>query len=210
MREISKEFNEQLKEWSEGNEYLYSLLYIAWEHGIRTHACCGGHEDHKENCVYVSFIVDEETLPYFESMIGAMEKIPNVSLRSSYRYVDYIKEEDRVNFNVKCDMYNRMDTFYRLADAILKKHKIETPEGAKLFENIKRLLHCDREELHKTLDDGVTVDYVLATTTPEYIEYIRAKEKWLYKLRQLLKSNKTFNKYDFVQQEAEEKPTIKL
>lgn len=210
MGKISDEFNVKLKEWSEGNEYLYSLLYIAWQHGIRTNACCGGHEDRKENCVYISFIVDDEKLPYFESMIGAMEKTPNVSVSSAYRDVDYINEEDRVVFNVKCDMHNRMDTFYGLANAILHKYGIETPKGERLFKNLESLMHGDREELHKTLNEGVVVGYTFSTATPEYDSYINEKLKRFYKLRQLLKPNPDYSKYDLVQHETGEKPIIRM
>lgn len=208
MSEISNELNNNLKVWSEGNEYLYSLLYLAWQHGIRTAACCGGHKDHKDNDPYIMFIVDEERLPFFESMIGAIEEIPDVSASISYRDNPQIPEDSKIVLSVHCMMHNRMETFYKLAEAILEKKEVKTTKGESFFKSLVKLIHTDKTSIEEDMANNIVVGSSFTTSTPEREKYLSNKKKLLYNLRQMLV--KEHSKYDEKQEEIEEKPQVRF
>lgn len=207
MFEVSDELNKNLIEWSEGNEYLYSLLYLSWQHGIRTDACCGGHPNHKDNDPYIMFIIDEKNLPYFESMIAAIEDIPDVSCDVNYRNNPNIGEDSKLVFTVHCMMHNRMETFYRLAEAIQNKKEIKTDKGKKFNKDLINLLHTDKSLIEEEMNNGVTVSSTFTTFTEEREEYLNSKKRKLRFLRQIL--TKTNSKYDINQEEIDEKPQIR-
>ena len=208
MQEISNELNNNLRQWSEGNEYLYSLLYLSWQHGIRTSACCGGHKDHKHNDPYILFIVDEENLPFFKSMIGAIEDIPDISANISYRENPQIPEDSKIVLAIHCMMHNRMETFYRLAAAILEKREIKTPKGEKFYESLVKMLHTERASLEEDMANNIVVGSSFATVTPEREKYLSDKKKLLFNLRRILL--KECSKYDENQERIEENPQVRF
>lgn len=208
MNIISEKFKEDLKKWSEGNEYLYSLLYLSWQHGIRTGACCGGHIERTFNGPYIQFIIDEKNLSYFESIIGAMEDFPDISMEVTYRGGDHIKDDSRFSFIVRCMMHNRMETFYKLADSIINNQQIETQKGKEFYEKMIAYIHQNKKELKQEYDkDTIINDISFSTKTDEYKKYRDEKRNKLYHLKQLLKKEK--NKYDKKQIEIDENPQIR-
>lgn len=208
MYKVSDELNINLINWAEGNEYLYSLLYLSWQHGIRTGACCGGHIDHKENDPYILFIVDENNLSYFESMIGAIEKIPDIKAEINYRNNPSVNTDSKIVFGVHSMMHNRMEMFYKLSSSILEKNEIETPGGRKFYQDLVKLLNKDKNVLESEINNGVVVGSTFNTFTKEREKYLNDKKKLLYRLRQVILNK--HSKYDGYQERIDLEPQIKM
>ena len=71
MKELNVKEKELLKEYSEGNQYLYEALCSCWENEIRTHACCTGHKI--TDSPYLSIILDDKSLPYIRKIVGVLQ-----------------------------------------------------------------------------------------------------------------------------------------
>lgn len=209
MNKIDEELRKNLVEWSEGNEYLYSLLYLSWQHGIKTGACCGGHADHKNNDPYIMFIVDDNSMSYIESMIGALEEVPDMHMVVSYRTNPRIPDEEKLTFCVHANMYNRMSVFYRLADSIVNRREIKTLNGKSFYDYINRLLHRDKTEIEYDVKTGIIVSRTLSTNSNDYIDYSNNKRKILYRLKQALKQASNYSKFDINQEKIDESPQIR-
>lgn len=207
MNRISEDLDKNLKQWSERNEYLYSLLYLSWKHGIRTSACCGGHIDKKLNDPNIMFIVDEENLPYFESMIGALETIPDISANVNYRANKDIPNDSRVVLSIHCMMHNRNRTFYELANSILEKKEIKTLKCKAFYNAIVDRLHTDKSLMEEEIRNGGTVASSFNTITREKEEYLERRKKILYRMRNLLTGSKS--KYDNKKGEIGEEPQVR-
>lgn len=68
--------------FSEGNEYLESLLIFCFKNNIETFACCRGHENKKYSFPYIGFIFRKDNINIFSNLL---------TLLSSSKINDYIK-----------------------------------------------------------------------------------------------------------------------
>lgn len=221
--EINEKLNEKIKEWSEGNEYLYSLLYFCWEKSIKTVACCAGHDKHPYP--YISIIIDENSFQYLQSIIASMESVENVVLSCDYRhhsnlqFQEDILDSERRTVTIYCQMHNRCEVFFKLACAINGMQKdIKTEKGKSFYESILRFMELSDEEIRNALKAGIVVNSTLSTITEDYRRYkeYKSKEK-LYgnAILQLFsktvrETNAKFQGKYIVQNEFDESPQARI
>lgn len=67
------EIEEFAKEFSEGNAILEKLLLSMWDNGIKTIACCAGHED-RESDPYIAFEVNGCSNPLIHTILSFLFK----------------------------------------------------------------------------------------------------------------------------------------
>lgn len=180
--ELDEELIKQIEEWSEGNEYLYTLLYLCWEKSIKTYACCKGHE--KRPYPYIGIILDNNSIPYVESIISMMEKVENIVLTCDYRhhsnmkFRDGVPEDERKVITIYCQMHNRCEVFFKLACAIngIPK-KIQTAKGEKFYQSFLKFMRLTEENIREFLKNGSIVGSSMSTITDDYRNFSKYKKK---------------------------------
>ena len=179
---ITDEFNEKIKEWSEENEYLYSLLYFCAEKNIKTIACCAGHDKHP--WPYISFVLDEERIIYLKNIIAVIESVDNIAISCDYRhhsnviFKDRIPDEARKSITIYCQMHNRCEVFFKIACAINGLPKeIATEKGKMFYKKVQNFLNTSHEEIKRFLKDGLVVGVSMSTITDDFRKYSEYKKK---------------------------------
>lgn len=97
------------REFSEGNEGLYQLLKIAYENGLESTFCCGGHN--KNDLGYITFNVNTENIEVLRQ-IGKFLSYESIATNFDRHY----KYGDRVTFRGITG--SDKNWFYKLTEAI--------------------------------------------------------------------------------------------
>ncbi len=114
-------------QFSEGNKFLYDAIESCWKHGIKTFACCSGHEgkedDPKTNYYpYLGIMIDETSLPYIKNIVANLQDIKDVKMGANL-----IQKEENwgpdapshyKGFQVSCSLPNRCEVFYKIFEAL--------------------------------------------------------------------------------------------
>ena len=118
--------------------------------------------------------------------------------------------------------YNCCEMFYKMKKGIeCKENEVElNTKASRLYESLKTLNKLSREEIQKSVDDGINVGTSYITKTQEYSEYEKSRmmikvrdSKVMSFFRKLLPFNKDKErkydelneKYGFLQKEYEDK-----
>ena len=71
-KEVNKEPTDQdINEWSEGNEHLEKLLIACRENNVPSMFCCAGHG--KNSTAYIVFKMNKETIRKIYSIINSLK-----------------------------------------------------------------------------------------------------------------------------------------
>ena len=175
MKEISKEEKDNYLEWSEGNKYLYDLLFACGENEINTFASCGGH-DEADTYPYLGIIINDNLMPFLKSILGKLQDMPNIGVSTNVRYSNdgqLLKDEESRAIIFRAYKFNCCELFYKLKEGIECKDGEITlsPKMNKFYESVKRLKETSKEELQEDIDNQTVVGNAFSTITPEYMEY---------------------------------------
>lgn len=180
--EINEDFIQTLKQWAEGNEYLFSLLYLCWEKNIKTYACCAGHEE--KNTPYIGIILNETSFKYVESILAALEGVDNVVISTDYRHHSNLDFKDGLNDNerkvltISCKLHNRCEVFFKLACAVDGLPKKVQSERSKLFlQHITNFIEQNDDILKSYLQDKITIGKSISTITEDFKRFEEYKKK---------------------------------
>jgi len=191
-RTLSEEEKSELKQYSEGNNYLYEALCSCWENGIRTHACCAGHQTKNNTTTpYIAILIDNNSLPSIRNIISTLQDMSDINMYSGIR-----KSEDIIRPNNECRSLaiygqgsNRCELFYKI------KQGIETSENLKLtsnkamrfYNNVEKLNTMPYDEILDDTNEGIVVGSVFTNASQTLIEYNTSKtSKFMQGIRILL------------------------
>lgn len=110
---LANEEIENYIKWSEGNKYLYNLLYTCGKNEITTLASCGGHP-HRYWVPYIEIKVDENSKSKIKNILAELQNMENIKIEYSIG-----KDEDKLQ--LYGEPYNCCELFYRINKAIQSK-----------------------------------------------------------------------------------------
>lgn len=180
MKVLTEEEKKNFLEWSEGNKYLYELLYVCWENGIRTFASCGGHEQKNKN-PYLGMIIDDNSLPVIKNILGQIQDMQNITISSEARHSGngqlYADEELR-ELVFYAHNYNCCELFYKMRKGIeTKESEIAlSPKANRFYNLLNRLNATSREELQANVNDNIIVGSTFSTNTQEFTDFENSKK----------------------------------
>lgn len=211
MRDLTEEEKNNFLEWSEGNKYLYDLLCTCGKFEIPTHASCGGHKDEDEHGKpYLSIIINDNSIPYIESILGQVQDMQNIDVRTSVRHSgDGKLYDDSIlrSLQFSAQKYNCCEMFYKMKrgiESIAKDTKLNL-RTKEFLGRVRKLNETSREELQEDVDNNIVVGATFSTRTQEFIDYEKCKKltkvsRFMRFFRRLLPFKKDLTKYEELQQ----------
>lgn len=193
MKILTTEEKEILKEYSEGNEYLYDALCTCWENEIETYACCEGHP---LEMPYLGIILNKKNLPYIKNIVGILQDVKDISISSGIRGRE--SESSGIPPDEECRSLliygsgsNRCEMFYKIKQAILSsltfnQKKIKESRAKQFIQNLEGLVAMSYDEIMQNISDGVGIGTTFSNNSEELIEYYFSINNSINKIRNIL------------------------
>lgn len=150
--------------FSEGNEYLESLLIFCFKNNIETFACCRGHENNKYLFPYIGFIFRKDNINIFSNLL---------TLLSSSKINDYIKiriykykNKYRLTYNIRKKYAKNNDIInmaFKVLEDSLKLSLIYDSNNSYYYKLLSFYIFLLKDKKDSTFDftlDNVIVVYL--------------------------------------------------
>jgi hypothetical protein len=157
----------QLEELAEGNNDLFNALKSCNENGLKTFACCAGHDiqddspnPHKP---YIGIIFNKDNLSKIKNIVASMEDIPQFNMVVVVRYFDCIPPERQKAIAFHGTLDRRKEFFDNISKQSVSQEIsiIKSKRAQDFFNKIVEIAGYSQDEIVKkyTRNQGEQYEY---------------------------------------------------